>query len=178
MSKTIDIKFNLNQQEITDRVDGEIFLLTYLRRIKGLTGAKLGCGKHQCGTCIVLINSEPKKSCVIRLKSPKLENAIIETIEGLVSPEGNPHPIQESFARVGALQCGFCTPGLIMSVKGLLTKKPAPSRDDIQSYLETKNYCRCTGYQKIFEAIQLASRKLKGESIDFESFPNDAPMRY
>lgn len=105
----IPIRFTLNGSAIEAALDGETTLLTYLRRHLGLTGAKLGCGRGQCGTCTVLLNGKPVKSCTLRLKSSRLRNAVEETIESLSSPGKKRHPIQLSFLQHGVLQCGFCT---------------------------------------------------------------------
>ncbi|MFH2130472.1 MAG: molybdopterin cofactor-binding domain-containing protein, partial [bacterium] len=143
----------------------------------GLTGAKRGCGKGQCGTCTVLLNGRAVKSCVIKLKSTRLKDARIETIESLAAPSGDLHPIQEAFVRSGALQCGFCTPGMIMSVKGLLLENPTPDRDAIRHYLKSRNLCRCTGYQKIFTAVDQAAKVMHGAQTGSAELPNDTPLR-
>ncbi|MCK5250509.1 MAG: (2Fe-2S)-binding protein, partial [Spirochaetaceae bacterium] len=148
----IYIRFQVNGRDILEHVNGETTLLTYLRESLGLLGARNGCGQGQCGTCTVLINRRPIKSCSVKLKSEKLVDAFIETIEGLTGADGSLHPIQEAFVNAGAIQCGFCTPGMIMTVKGLLDSNPDPSRQVIRKYISSRNYCRCTGYQKIFLA--------------------------
>ncbi len=158
-------------------MDGETTLLTYLRESLGLYGAKNGCGQGQCGTCTVLVNGRPTKSCAVKLKSKKLINASIETIEGLTERDGTLHPIQEAFINAGSIQCGFCTPGMIMTVKGLLHSNPKPDRQEIRKYISSRNYCRCTGYQKIFLAVEEAARLLRGEAPQFDGYPDDAPLR-
>ena len=133
-------------------------LINILRDELRLTGTKRGCDIGVCGSCTVLINGAPKRSCVVKL-SQLNENDSITTIEGL-EVDGKLHPIQEAFIKVGAIQCGFCTPGMLLSAKALLDKNPNPSRDDIQKALSA-NLCRCTGYQQIFEAVESAAASMR-----------------
>lgn len=177
MDELVEIRFVVNGKEIRDRVDGDRTLLDYLRESLCLTGAKEGCGKAQCGTCTVLVNDSPVKSCALKLAAASLKDAIIETIEGLSTEAGGLHPIQEAFIRAGALQCGFCTPGMIMSAKGLLTANRSPSRQAIRKYLAPRNLCRCTGYQKIVDAIEKAAGIMAGEPGHLDNGANDTPLR-
>jgi aerobic-type carbon monoxide dehydrogenase small subunit (CoxS/CutS family) len=177
MKEAIDIKFTVNNQDIEDTVDGEMTLLDYLRQKLRLTGTKKGCGQAQCGTCTVLLNGRPVKSCSLKLKNKKLQGAVIETIEGLAASDDPLHPIQEAFIRAGGLQCGFCTPGMIMSAKGLLSENPSPNRSEIRNHFAGRNLCRCTGYQKIIDAVEDAARVLRGEKSRLSDSPNDAPLR-
>ena len=177
MKNQVEVSFVVNDSKIQDRVDGSTTLLNYLRDSLRLTGAKKGCGQAQCGTCTILLNDRPVKSCSLRLDSDKLKNARIDTIEGLCVDSGDLHPIQKAFIQAGALQCGFCTPGVIMSAKGLLMKNPAPGRRDIRKYLAPRNLCRCTGYQKIVDAVQEAGRVMSGKPARLEGVPDDAPLR-
>lgn len=126
-----------------------------LRRL-GYTGTKMGCREGHCGSCIVLVNGKPVNSCL--LLAAKVEGAEVTTIEGLGDVR-NPHPIQEAFVEAGAVQCGFCTPGMVLSTKALLEETPHPSEERLREAL-SGNLCRCTGYVKIFEAVRLAERKL------------------
>lgn len=177
MDEKVTIQLVVNNQKIHDQVHGKITLLKYLRQTLKLTGAKEGCGQAHCGSCTVLLNGKPVKSCALKLKHKKLQGAEIDTIEGLASPDGDLHPIQEAFVRAGGLQCGFCTPGMIMTTLGLLNANPSPSRDEIRSYLGPRNLCRCTGYQKIVDAIEDAARVLRGEESQLSSQMDDASMR-
>ena len=141
-------------------VGPEMVLLDLLRDDLGLTGAKQSCDrKGQCGACMVIVNGKTALSCLTRVQS--LENAQVITVEGLGAPE-NPHLIQEAFVLAGAIQCGFCTPGMIMATKALLDVNPDPSDTEIKKSL-SRNLCRCTGYKKIIEAVRLAGRFLRGE---------------
>ena len=133
----------------------ETTLLKYLREYVLLTGAKLGCDVGDCGTCTVIVDGRPINSCL--MLAIRAADSEIETIEGLATSESL-HPIQESFEKLGALQCGFCGPGMIMMAKNLLDNNSNPTRDEIKDHL-TGNLCRCTGYIKIFEAI---------ENVDYE----------
>lgn len=131
-------------------------LLRYLRDDLGLTGTKNGCSTGHCGACTVLVDGKPTKACTIHLN--QLQGKKVLTIEGLES-EGGLHPIQEAFLQTGAIQCGFCTPGMIMATKALLDKIPDPSDEEIKTALND-NICRCTGYVKIIEAVHLAAKLL------------------
>jgi aldehyde oxidoreductase len=142
-------------------VDPDRVLLDLLREDLGLTGAKQACDrKGQCGACTVIVNGKAVPSCLIKVAS--LDAARVITIEGLGTPE-NPHLIQEAFALSGAIQCGFCTPGMIMATKALLEGNPDPDVAEIKRALR-HNLCRCTGYKKIIEAVQLAGRFIRGET--------------
>ena len=134
-------------------------LLEVLREELGLTGTKHGCELGECGTCTVLVDGKPVLSCLVL--AAEMEGHAIETVEGL--QEGNRlHPLQEVFADLGAAQCGYCTPGILMTAKALLAKNPAPSRPAVRAAL-AGNLCRCTGYVKILEAVEGAAAKLRGE---------------
>ncbi|MEL7623132.1 MAG: molybdopterin cofactor-binding domain-containing protein [Clostridiales bacterium] len=134
-------------------------LLSYLRGTACLKGTKEGCSTGHCGSCTVLIDGRPVRSCITKLSS--VEGKAVETIEGL-SSGGRLHPIQKAFLDVGAIQCGFCTPGMVMATKALLDQNLNPSRQDIVKALK-RNYCRCTGYVKIIEAVELAASRLREE---------------
>ncbi len=132
-------------------------LLNLLREELRLTGTKRGCDIGVCGTCTVLVNDQPKRSCVVKLSQLKESDAIV-TIEGL-EKDGRLHPIQQAFIETGAVQCGFCTPGMIMTAKALLDKNKHPTRAEIKKAFQI-NLCRCTGYKQIFKAVELAARRL------------------
>jgi aldehyde oxidoreductase len=135
-------------------------LSTVIRRDLKLTGTKEGCKEGHCGTCTVLLDGQAVLAC--RIPIIKARGREVTTIEGLGTPD-RPHPLQLAFAKAGAIQCGFCTPGLILRSQALLTRNPSPSRSEIQSALQP-HLCRCTGYQKVFEAVELAAAVLRGES--------------
>src|SRR6266516_2619749 len=148
------------------RVNGELHeivapvhktLLEVLREELDLTGTKHGCELGECGACAVLVDGEPMLSC---LALPvELQGREITTVEGL-SEHGRPHPLQVAFAELGAAQCGYCTPGFLVTAKALLDEHPAPSRAEIAHAL-SGNICRCTGYVKIFEAVELAAERMR-----------------
>lgn len=134
-------------------------LLEVLREEVGLTGTKHGCELGECGTCTVLVDGQPILSCLVL--AAELEGRSIETVEGL-RPGRELHALQETFADLGAAQCGYCTPGILMTAKALLTSNPSPSRTEVRAAL-AGNLCRCTGYIKILEAVEGAAAKLRGE---------------
>ena len=135
-------------------------LLEVLREDLGLTGTKHGCELGECGACAVLVDGEPRLSCLVL--ALECQGKAIETVEGLASG-AKLHPLQTAFADLGAAQCGYCTPGILMTAKALLEREPNPSRDRIKEAI-SGNLCRCTGYQQIFEAIEEAARKMSNES--------------
>ena len=157
----------LSKRLLRLKVNGEIkevatetskTLLEVLREDLGLTGTKHGCELGECGTCTVLMNNEPVLSClVLGVESEDIE---IVTVEGLMQ-NGRPHPLQRAFADLGATQCGYCIPGMLLTAKALLDKIPHPTRDEIREAL-SGNLCRCTGYTKILDAVELAA---KGEAL-------------
>jgi carbon-monoxide dehydrogenase small subunit len=133
-------------------------LLDVLRERLGLTGTKEGCGTGQCGACTILLDGRPVASCMMFVADAVGHELL--TIEGL-SPDGKLHPLQAAFVEHGAVQCGFCTPGMILAAKALLDRNPRPTDEEID-YALAGNLCRCTGYQKIREAIQSVARAKKG----------------
>ncbi|HXM56044.1 MAG TPA: (2Fe-2S)-binding protein [Candidatus Dormibacteraeota bacterium] len=128
-------------------------LLEVLREDLGLTGTKHGCELGECGTCTVLVDGRPQLSCL--LLPVQVEGAEVTTIEGL-GTTADPHPLQRAFAELGAAQCGYCTPGMLLAARALLDERPRPTRDEIREAL-AGNLCRCTGYAKIVEAVELAA---------------------
>ena len=150
------ISFKLNHQQVSVNVNGEESLLTVIREYLDNTGTKYGCGLGDCGACTVLIDNEPVRSCMILVED--VAGKEILTIEGL-SSNGSLHPIQKSFIEHDALQCGFCTPGMIMNAYGLLISNPNPSRDYIIKGME-ENLCRCGSYNRIIDAIETASKEM------------------
>ena len=159
------IRVNGRSCEAT-QAERELTLLAWLRDTLGLTGAKNGCdGTGACGACTVIVNGQAVKSCQIRVAD--LDGAQIETIEGL-GEAGGLHPLQEAFIAMGAVQCGFCTPGMVMAAKALLDRTANPTREEIRKALRG-NLCRCTGYVKIVEAVERAAAALRGESYPAEA---------
>jgi len=130
-----------------------------LREDFNLTGTKEGCGEGECGACTILVDGESRLSCL--MLAPQLEGRRITTVEGLASGE-KLHPVQEAFVKFGAVQCGFCTPGMVLAGVDLLQRNPNPSRAEIREGI-SGNLCRCTGYQKIVDAVEAAARKMKEE---------------
>lgn len=165
----IEINLTVNGRDLSVKIPERMTLLRFLRDRLRLTGAKCGCGMGNCGTCTVIVNGEARKSCLLKMGT--LQGANILTIEGL-SAEGL-HPIQRAFILKGAIQCGFCTPGMIMTSKALLDRNPSPSREQIVSALDGI-YCRCTGYLSIIEAVEEASRILSGQESGEVHSPVDA----
>jgi aerobic-type carbon monoxide dehydrogenase small subunit (CoxS/CutS family) len=135
-------------------------LLEVLREELGLTGTKHGCELGECGTCTVLVDGRPVLSCLVL--AAEMEGREIATVEGL--QDGNRlHPLQETFADLGAAQCGYCTPGILMAAQALVAANPRPTRDEIRAAL-AGNLCRCTGYVKILEAVEGAAARMRGEA--------------
>ena len=137
-------------------------LLEVLREDLGLTGTKHGCELGECGTCTVLIDGVPVLSCLALARAHEGEE--ITTVEGM-SEGPTLHPLQEAFVEMGAAQCGYCTPGILLAAQALLEETPSPQRDDIKAAL-AGNLCRCTGYIKIYEAIELAAARMRGEKAE------------
>ena len=165
--KNVTLKVNGIQHQFV--VEEDWVLLDLLRDDLGLTGAKQGCDrKGQCGACTVIVNGKTVLSCLTKVAN--LDGAEVITVEGLGTPE-NPHLIQEAYVLSGAIQCGYCTPGLIMATKALLDKNPSPTRDEIKRALRG-HLCRCTGYGKIIEAVELAGRFLRGETTPAKVRPD------
>jgi len=152
------ISFQLNGKKTEVLIDPSQTLLWVLRNHFGLTGTKYGCGMGFCGSCTVLIDKEPVRSC--QLPVSEVAGKKMVTIEGLAT-KGKLHPIQKAFVEHDALQCGYCTPGMIMSATGLLLKNPAPSTQEIKDGLEN-NFCRCGAHIRIIEAVHTAAKEMKG----------------
>jgi aerobic-type carbon monoxide dehydrogenase small subunit (CoxS/CutS family) len=152
------IQFELNGSPVQVSTNPDNLLLWVLRNELGLTGTKFGCGEGICGSCTVLLDDEPIRSCMVPVKD--VAGSRVMTIEGLAR-NGSLHPIQKAFMANDALQCGYCTPGMIMNAYGLLLKNPEPSRSEIIEGMED-NLCRCGTYGRIIEAIQMAAEEMKG----------------
>ena len=159
------IETRVNGRAYACETDAETRLLDLLRETLGLTGTKEGCGEGECGACTVLLDGRPVNACLI--PAPVADGKTIVTIEGLA--EGDRlHPIQEAFVEAGGVQCGFCTPGFILSAHALLTSNPSPTDDEIRTALEG-NLCRCTGYERIVDAMRLAADKMRTDATEKET---------
>ena len=145
---------NVNGKKLPVNVDSQTSLLYVLIDTLNLTGTKYGCGEAQCGACTVLVDEQPTRSCVTQVG--RVSGKQITTIEGL-EKEGHLHPLQEAFLKADAMQCGYCTSGMIMAGVGLLNKNPKPTREEIVKHMD-RNICRCGTYQRIVNAIEIASK--------------------
>lgn len=152
------IRFTLNGSPVTLNTDADRKLLWVLRMDPELTGAKYGCGAGLCGSCTVIVNGEPVRSCLATLGD--VQDKEVTTIEGLAR-NGELHPLQRAFHEAGGFQCGYCTPGMIMNAYALLLKRPNATRDEIVQGMEN-NLCRCSAYTRIIEAIETASVEMGG----------------
>jgi len=153
VSDTIDVAFTVNGETVHLAVSPDASLLDALREDLELTGTKQGCGEGECGACSVLLNEKVVNSCLVL--AVECAGAEVLTIEGL-GRLGKLHPLQEAFVQNGAVQCGFCTPGMVMAAYALLKENPSPSEADVRRALEG-NLCRCTGYRKIIDAVLAAA---------------------
>jgi len=156
MIQTIQFRLNHHPTQVT--VEGDRMLLWVLRTELGLTGTKFGCGQNQCGACTVLVGKEAVRSCHFPVRQAKDKEIV--TIEGLAR-NGKPHPLQKAFMEHSALQCGFCTPGMLLTAYGLLLKNPNPSPSEIIDGMDG-NLCRCGSYGRIVQAVQAAAAEMKG----------------
>ena len=155
------ITLTVNGEPVEGAVEPKRTLLSFLREDLGLTGAKHGCGLGDCGACTVILDGKPVNSCLVL--AVQAHGREVLTIEGLAE-NGKLHPIQEAFIETGAIQCGFCSPGMILSAKALLDENPKPTELEIRTAI-SGNLCRCTGYQKIVEAIQVAAGTGQGKGV-------------
>ncbi len=159
---THTITLTINGQEVIREVEARTLLVHFIREDLDLTGTHIGCDTTSCGACTILLNGRAVKSCTVF--AVQANGAAIETIEGLAQG-GQLHPLQEGFWEKHGLQCGYCTPGMIMSAKHLLSKNPNPTEQEIREGI-SGNLCRCTGYNKIVEAIQYAAEKLNADPVE------------
>ena len=155
MMKTMKVTFHVNDEKVTLHVRPYETLLETLRERLDLIGAKEACGVGACGACTVVVNGIPLRSCLVL--TPEVDGASITTIEGL-GKDGKLHPLQEAFMEKGAVQCGFCTSGMILTAKALLDRNKRPTKKEIIKTISS-NICRCTGYKKIVEAVEEAGKK-------------------
>jgi aerobic carbon-monoxide dehydrogenase small subunit len=159
----VPIEIEVNGRRHREEVSPVRTLLDFLREGLGLTGTKQGCDQGQCGACTVLLNGRPVNACLVL--AVEADGKRVETIEGLVARDGTLHPLQEAFVEEGAVQCGFCTPGMILSAKALLDEKASPTEEEIRVAL-SGNLCRCTGYVKIVAAVKRAAAVLGEQKLD------------
>jgi aerobic carbon-monoxide dehydrogenase small subunit len=153
------VRMKVNGNQIERDVPPDRLLLDFIREDLGLTGTKEGCAEGECGACTVIMNGKSVLSCLI--PAVKAEGAEILTVEG-VAGDAELHPIQQAFLEEGAVQCGYCTPGMVLSAKALLDENPDPTVEEVKKGI-SGNLCRCTGYAKIIRAVQLASERIRKE---------------
>lgn len=154
----MNIELNVNQKTYALTVEPSERLLDVLRNRLGLMGTKEGCGEGECGACTVIMDGKTVNSCLVL--AAQADGHAITTIEG-VGDRHAPHPIQKAFVEAGAVQCGFCTPGMVLSAKALLDANPHPAEDEIAVAM-SGNLCRCTGYDKILKAVKQAAKEVEG----------------
>ena len=156
------VKMTVNGREVENLVEPRMLLIHYLRETLSLTGSHIGCDTTHCGACTVDLDGKSVKSCT--MFAVQADGASITTIEGMANPDGSLHALQEGFRMMHGLQCGFCTPGMIMRAHRLLHENPNPTEDEIRFGI-AGNLCRCTGYQNIVKAIQYAAAKMRGATL-------------
>ncbi|HEY9038056.1 MAG TPA: (2Fe-2S)-binding protein [Roseovarius sp.] len=149
-----EVSMTVNGKPARGTIEGRTLLVDFLRETLGLTGTHVGCDTSQCGTCVVHVDGKAVKSCT--MFAAEADGATVDTIEGQAAPDGTLNTIQQAFQDYHGLQCGFCTPGMVMSAAALLKENPKPTEAEVRSYL-TGNLCRCTGYHNIVKAILAAS---------------------
>jgi carbon-monoxide dehydrogenase small subunit len=162
MGSTVPLHVTVNGEAHTSLVEPRLLLVHHLRDDLGLTGTHVGCDTSNCGACTCHVDGEAVKSCTVL--AVQAEGAQVTTIEGMASPDGELHPLQEGFWANHGLQCGYCTPGMIMAAADLLARNPDPSEEEIRKGLEG-NLCRCTGYHNIVKAVQAAARAGLGREV-------------
>jgi carbon-monoxide dehydrogenase small subunit len=167
MSGTVRVRVDVNGETRENEVEPRMLLVHYLRDVLGLTGTHVGCDTSNCGACTVHLNGDSVKSCTVL--AVQADGAEVTTIEGL-SHDGRLHPMQEAFWANHGLQCGYCTPGMIMAATDLLNRNPNPSEEDVRKGLEG-NLCRCTGYHNIVKAVLDAASKGGGSQVDAPAPP-------
>jgi carbon-monoxide dehydrogenase small subunit len=155
----ITVALTVNGKAVSKEVEPRTLLVQFLRETLGLTGTHVGCDTSQCGACVVLVDGRSIKSCT--MLAAQADGAKVTTIEGLAAADGTLHPVQAAFKEHHGLQCGFCTPGMVMSAVDLLQTNPKPSEHQVREWLEG-NICRCTGYHNIVKAVLAASGQSSG----------------
>lgn len=152
----LELKITVNGKSYCEQIPAHLRLLDFLRETLGLTGTKEGCGEGECGACTVIMDGKTVDSCLVL--AAQCQGKEIITIEGVAAEDGTLHPVQEAFLEVGAVQCGYCIPGMVLSAKALLDAVPHPTDAEIKETV-SGNLCRCTGYDKMFEAVKMASEQ-------------------
>jgi len=158
MTQSISITVRVNEIEYTREVESRMLLSDFLRHELGLTGTHVGCEHGVCGACTIMFDGESARSCLTF--AVQADGHEITTVEGLATDKDNLHPLQQSFWEAHGLQCGYCTPGILMSMIPFLKRNPNPTEDEIRHAL-SGNLCRCTGYQHIVDAVKLAAEKMR-----------------
>jgi len=158
MTKKYPITVTINEKEYTREVEPRLLLSDFVRHELGLTGTHVGCEQGACGACTILVDGESMRSCL--LFAVQADGLNLTTVEGLGSDKDNLHPLQDSFWEAHGLQCGFCTPGILMTLVPFLKENPDPNEAEIREAL-SGNLCRCTGYQHIVDAVKLAAERIK-----------------
>ena len=158
MSQSVSITVTVNEKEYTREVEPRLLLSDFLRHELGLTGTHVGCEHGVCGACTVLVDGESARSCL--MFAVQADRHSITTVEGLAKDKDNLHPLQQSFWEAHGLQCGYCTPGILMTLVPFLKQNPSPTEDEIRHAI-SGNLCRCTGYQHIVDAVKLAAEKMR-----------------
>ena len=153
------IRLRVNGKAVVDDVPPRLSLADFLRERRNLTGTHLGCEHGVCGACTVLLDGEPVRSCL--MLAVQARNHEISTIEGLTNKDGEYHPLQQAMHDHHGLQCGYCTPGILMTMTAFLDENPSPSEDDVREAI-SGNLCRCTGYQNIVDAVMTAAERMRG----------------
>ncbi|HKK36735.1 MAG TPA: (2Fe-2S)-binding protein [Paracoccaceae bacterium] len=159
------VSMRVNGKAVAGEVEGRTLLVQFLRENLGLTGTHVGCDTSQCGACVVLMDGESVKACSVF--ASEAAGTEVRTIEGMANADGSLSPIQQAFQDNHGLQCGFCTPGMVMTAADLLQRNPDPSEHEIREYLEG-NLCRCTGYHNIVKSIQDAAQKMRASATAAE----------
>ncbi|MEE8272414.1 MAG: (2Fe-2S)-binding protein [Alphaproteobacteria bacterium] len=161
----ITVSLTVNGKAVSRAVEPRTLLVQLLREQLGLTGTHVGCDTSQCGACVVHVDGRSVKACT--MLAAQADGAAVTTIEGLAAADGTLHPMQEAFREHHGLQCGFCTPGMVMSAVDLLRVNPSPTEGDVRAWLEG-NICRCTGYHNIVKAILAAANQIRGSAAAAE----------
>ncbi len=161
----VTVTITVNGEQVTREVEPRTLLVQFLREELRLTGTHVGCDTSQCGACVVHIDGESVKSCT--MLAAQADGASVTTIEGLAAPDGTLHPMQEAFREHHGLQCGFCTPGMVMSAIDLLRQNPNPTEQEVREGLEG-NICRCTGYHNIVKAVLDCAERMRGQQAAAE----------
>jgi aerobic carbon-monoxide dehydrogenase small subunit len=158
MTQTFPVSITVNEKEYKREVEARLLLSDFLRHEIGLTGTHVGCEHGVCGACTILFDGESARSCL--MFAVQADSHSITTVEGLAKDKDNLHPLQQAFWEAHGLQCGYCTPGILMSMIPFLKQNPNPTEDEIRHAL-SGNLCRCTGYQHVVDAVKLAAEKMK-----------------